>query len=136
MPMLTKETLEVFDSTGTMMWISTQNPDFTYYNLAWRRYAGWTMEGPVWNQGVHPADRDRVIAEFRAIFEKREHYSIQFRIQTPQGDYKLFQDQGRPWYEQDGSFGGFIGSVTAIEPAREGVAAQTQRHESLSLASV
>jgi len=132
--MLTKETLEVFDSTGTMMWISTENPDFTYYNQAWRHYSGWAMEGPVWKQGVHPSDRDRVVAEYRAIFEKRETYSIQFRLQTPQGDYRMFQDQGRPWYEQDGSFGGFVGTVTAIECAPESVALPTQRRESLSLA--
>ena len=133
--MLTKETLEVFDSTGTMMWISTENPAFTYYNQAWRRYAGWAMEGEIWKQGVHPSDRDRVVAEYRAIFEKRESYSIQLRLQTPQGDYAWFHDQGKPWYEPDGSFGGFIGTVTAVECRKDRAADQVQQRKTPSSVS-
>jgi PAS domain S-box-containing protein len=134
--MLTNETLDVFDSTDSMMWISTKNPVFTYYNKAWRRFTRWAMDGDVWKQGVHPFDRDRVVAEYRSAFEKRETYAIQMRLQDSQGYYKWFEDRGRPWFEPDGSFGGFMGTVMQIECRNDDAAANRQQVHSLTLAAV
>ena len=133
--MLTNETLDVFDSSTTMMWISTKNPVFTYYNQAWRNFTRWVMDGEVWKQGVHPYDRDRVVAEYRDAFAKHETYAIQMRLQDPEGYYRWFQDQGHPWYEPDGSFGGFVGAVTPIDCHKDNAAAEQHSHM-LTLATV
>jgi PAS domain S-box-containing protein len=117
--MLPREVRDRVDAVSAMSWISTEDPASTYFNLAWRRFAGWAVEGEVWRQGVHPADRDRVVAAYRASFERRTPHAIELRLQTPEGSYAWFRDQASPWYHADGSFGGFSGIVTAVgEQAR------------------
>lgn len=134
--MLTAETLDVFDSTDDMMWISTKDPAFTYYNRAWRRFTRWVMDGAVWKQGVHPFDRDRVVSEYRNAFEKQQAYAIQMRFQDAHGNYRWFQDQGQPWYEPDGSFGGFIGTVTPIDCRKDNADGERRQIHEPALAAV
>ncbi len=65
----------------------------------------WTsVEGPNWNQVMHPADRERVLAEFRDGLAGDRTLRLEFRLRDSQGDWHDFiehacrieGDAGRP----------------------------------------
>ncbi|HEY9825549.1 MAG TPA: PAS domain S-box protein [Stenomitos sp.] len=51
---------------------------------------------------LHPADRDRVLAEIERVISTREDYSIEFRVLYPDGTIRWALSQGKVFYDQNG----------------------------------
>jgi len=114
------------DSGQALIWTAGPDKQCEYFNQPWLDFTGRTLEqerGEGWLQGVHPEDRDRRLATYVAAFDRREKFSVEYRLLHAGGDYRWLQDDGTPRFDASGHFLGYIGhclDITARKQAEEG----------------
>lgn len=104
------------ENAPVMIWVSDIARKRQYFNKAWLRFTGKTLEeerGHGWEAGIHPDDRERSIRIFNTAFEKRDSYKKEYRLRRKDGEYRWILSQGAPFFK-DGKFEGYIGSCIDI----------------------
>ncbi len=95
-----------------LIWTSGTDKLCNYFNEPWLRYTGRTLEqefGNGWAEGVHPDDFDRCLNIFVSHFDRREPFSMEYRLRKANGEYGWILDLGNPRYDSEGNFTGYIG---------------------------
>ena len=128
------------DQTPAMLWLADESRAQTYFNRSWLDFTGRTMEqeiGDGWTAGVHPEDFAHCLAAYASAFEQREPFETEFRLRRYDGDYRWVFNRGRPRYDADGRFAGYIGAaldVTDRKAAEEALGhADRRRNEFLAM---
>ncbi|HEY9153923.1 MAG TPA: response regulator [Opitutaceae bacterium] len=108
----------------------------TFFNRAWLEMRGRSLaqeNGRGWMGGVHPEDRERVLAAIANASLQREPTTITYRIRNYNGAYQTVVESSRPRFLCDGSYAGSIGVLTSEGRA---VAGTEQRMDDAEAASV
>ena len=108
---------EIANTAPVTIWITDANNQCTYVNQPWLDLTGRPFEdalGEGWAKSIHPEDADRSWQTFSAACDRREPYQMEYRVRRHNGDYRWVTDTGKPRFNDDGSFAGFIGSVVDI----------------------
>jgi diguanylate cyclase (GGDEF)-like protein/PAS domain S-box-containing protein len=88
----------------------------TYVNARWRELVG--VPGDVarddWTEVLHPADRDRVAAEWTSAIQRGEPYAGRFRYLRPDGSICWVDTTTTAIRTADGSVARWLGSVTDV----------------------
>src|SRR4028118_1249549 len=101
----------------------------TYANPRFQTICGFTFEqslGEGWMESVHPEDRDRVMAYWRAWILTKCDYSDEFRIQTPEGIIRWVHVRGSPMLSAQGQLLGQVGTVEDITERKQAEEARAQ----------
>lgn len=117
-------------NTGlALVWTSGLDKGCDYFNDIWLNFTGRTFEqefGNGWAEGVHPEDFDMCLNIYVTAFDKREQFSMVYRMKRYDGEYRYILDQGSPRYNSKDEFLGFIGHcfditerINAEEEAKE-----------------
>ncbi|RUL85841.1 PAS domain S-box protein [Tautonia sociabilis] len=128
----------VADTAPAMLWMTGPDGDCTFLSRAWTEFTGQTESqglGTGWLEMVHPDDRERTIEIFRGASERGEPFSLDYRLWQRDGSYRWALDSGRPRFDNDGAFLGYIGSVIDISErkrAEEGLREHASRFEALA----
>jgi PAS domain S-box-containing protein len=108
-------------------WIT--GPDFQNFRVSpnLTDYTGYPVSkfrGSKWVELVHPADRDRVRANYQQSCEAPEKpFCITYRLRGKDGRYRWVIDHGAPRYRRRGrSFAGHIGKVEIFPMVMPGAA--------------
>ncbi len=113
------------NSGPALIWTSGTNKMCDYFNQPWLDFTGRKLEeelGDGWAAGVHPDDLQECINIYVNAFDKREKFSMDYRIRHVSGEYRWIQDNGTPRYNSSGEFIGYIGNcldITKIKLAEE-----------------
>ncbi len=113
--------LKIFEEFPALIWRSRLDKLCDYFNKTWLEFTGRTMEqefGNGWTEGVHPDDFDLCLKTYVEAFDKREAFLMEYRMKNKFGEYRWIRDFGRPFFDLDNSFLGYIGScydVTEIK---------------------
>jgi len=105
------------DSGQALIWTSDVNKLCTYFNKPWLDFTGRSYEqesGNGWAEGVHPEDLEGCVGTYVSAFERREKFSIEYRLMRRDGEYRWVQDDGSPRYGAGGEFLGYIGHCLDI----------------------
>jgi hypothetical protein len=72
--------------------------------------------GNGWAEGVHPDDFDRCIEIYVSHFDASQSFQMEYRLRAHDGEYHWFIDVGRPRFDGQGEFVGYIGmlSITTL----------------------
>lgn len=100
------------DSGQALIWTSGIDMLCNYFNRVWLEFTGRTLEqelGSGWTENVHPDDKQHCIAVYTQSFNKREKFSMEYRIKRKDGEYRWFIDEGCPRFDSEGEFIGYIG---------------------------
>ncbi|HQC73588.1 MAG TPA: ATP-binding protein, partial [Candidatus Competibacteraceae bacterium] len=100
------------DSTSALIWTAGVDALCNYFNRGWLDFTGRSLEqecGMGWVEGVHPDDLERCTAIYLGAFERRERFSMDYRLRRHDGEYRWIQDDGCPRYDRAGQFIGYIG---------------------------
>jgi PAS domain S-box-containing protein len=106
------------DNGMALIWTSDTNKLCTYFNKPWLKFTGRKLEqelGNGWAEGVHPADFDRCLETYLTAFDKREAFSMEYRLKHVSGEYRWLIDMGTPNYNSLGEFTGYIGHCFDIQ---------------------
>lgn len=121
---------------AALIWTSGPDKLCNYFNEPWLRYTGRSIEqelGNGWVEGVHPDDFERCLNIYLSNFDRREPFSMEYRLRKANGDYGWILDQGAPRTDSAGNFIGYIGhcyDITerkTVEEELRQTKAQTER---------
>lgn len=105
------------DSGQALIWTSGTDMLCNYFNRVWLEFTGRTLEqelGNGWAEGVHPDDLQYCIGVYTESFNKREKFSMEYRVKRYDGEYRWLIDDGSPRFDSDGEFIGYIGHCLDI----------------------
>jgi len=109
--------LKIFEEFPALIWRSRLDKLCDYFNKTWLDFTGRTMEqefGNGWAEGVHPDDFDFCLQTYVTAFDKKEAFLMEYRMKNKFGEYCWIRDFGRPFYDLDNTFLGYIGSCYDI----------------------
>lgn len=100
--------------------VFTTRPDgyCDYQSQQWVDYTGVPMSehlGDGWNSLLHPDDRPRAYAAWRAAVEGRAPYDLEYRVRRYDGEYEWFKVIGRPIRDAAGQIIRWFGTAINIE---------------------
>jgi len=107
---------------SALIWTSDTDKLCTYFNDPWLRFTGQPLEkelGNGWTEGIHPDDYDLCMRIYSDSFERREPFSMEWRLRHADGDYRWIQDDGNPRFDSAGNFIGYIGFCYDISAKKE-----------------
>ncbi len=114
--------LKIFEDFPALIWRSRLDKLCDYFNKTWLEFTGRSMEqefGNGWAEGVHPDDFDFCVQTYVAAFDKRESFLMEYRMKNALGEYRWIRDFGRPFYDVDNTFLGYIGSCYDITEIKD-----------------
>lgn len=117
--------LTLLEDFPALIWRSGTDAKCDYFNKTWLEFTGRKMEqetGDGWAEGVHPDDLGQCVKNYLEAFNARLPFYLEYRLRRHDGEYRLISDFGRPFYDLDASFAGYIGScydVTENKQAEE-----------------
>lgn len=99
------------------LWMTDDKGGNTFVNDTWIEWTGMPFEkqlGQGWLTRVLEEDRINAPSEFQECLRKREKYTTEFRLVRQDGDLRWCLTEGYPFYDINGVFAGYAGSVTDI----------------------
>lgn len=106
---------------SALIWTSDTDKLRNYVNEPWLRFTGRTLAqetGEGWTEGVHPDDLAHCLETYVSHFERREPFSLEYRLRHASGEYRWILDDATPRYDSDGNFIGYIGFCHDITERR------------------
>ena len=100
------------DSGQALIWTAGIDKLCNDFNSVWLAFTGRTLAQEVghgWLEGVHPEDFQRCLDTYVTAFDRRERFSMDYRLRHHDGSYHWLQDDGCPRYDSAGEFIGYIG---------------------------
>ena len=120
------------DSGQALIWTASTDKSCNYFNRVWLEFTGRTLEqerGIGWTEGVHPDDMQRCVDIYIGAFDRREKFSMEYRLRHHDGEYRWILDDGCPRHDSKGEFIGYIGHCLDIT-SRKRVEEEIRQNES------
>lgn len=108
---------QLADEAPALIWMSGLDMGCFFFNRAWLKYRGRTLEqeqGNGWAEGVHPDDLDRCVNFYITCFDQRAPFATTYRLKNALGEYHTILDRGTPHYDESGKFLGFFGGCAPL----------------------
>lgn len=99
------------------LWMTDTDGQNVFVNDTWVQWTGipaGQQRGAGWMTRVVEEDKLKAFEEFCAASAKKEKYTTEFRLINQQGDMRWCLTEGYPYYDIEGKFAGYAGSVTDI----------------------
>jgi PAS domain S-box-containing protein len=109
---------------STLIWTSGLDRSCNYFNEPWLRFTGRTLAqemGRGWLEGIHPDDGEACLKTYVSCFDKRQPFSMEYRLHRADGEYRWIRDDGNPRYDSQGEFLGYIGFCVDISEQKANV---------------
>ncbi len=104
------------DYAPVMIWVASPDTRHVYFNRPWLEFTGRAPDdelGAGWLEGVHPDDRDVLLATYARGFAAADPFETEFRLRRHDGEYRWLIDKVVPLRE-GGVLQGFAGSCLDI----------------------
>ena len=114
--------LRLFDDFPALIRRSDAAGQCDYFNRSWLEFRGRTIDeerGDGWMSGIHPDDFERCMAIRTSALEARKPFDLEYRLLNAKGEYRWIADCGRPFFDLNGEYLGFIGSCYDITVSKD-----------------
>ncbi|WP_228060489.1 MULTISPECIES: PAS domain S-box protein [unclassified Coleofasciculus] len=113
---------QMADTAPILIWMSSPDKLCNYFNKGWLNFTGRTLEqelGKGWSEAVHPDDLQQCLGNYTTAFDKRQEFTMEYRLRRFDGEYRWIFDIGTPRFAPDGTFLGYIGSCVDINERKQ-----------------
>ena len=103
--------------TPVMIWRADNDGERDFFNETWLGFRGRSHDqesGHGWIDGVHEADRESTLKEYRQGIAERRPFEITYRLLHHEGEYRWVIDRGAPYHDSKMTFLGYLGSCLDI----------------------
>src|SRR5262249_496400 len=107
----------IANTAPVMIWMTGVDGQCTFVNQRWLDFPGRPLTaelGTGWAEGILPADRQRSADVSTNAFNRREAFTMEYRLRARDGAYRWIFVQGAPRLDTDGSIAGYIGSAIDV----------------------
>ncbi len=128
--------LTLLNDFPTLIWKSNPSKKLDYFNKTWIDFTGRTLEEELkkdWIEKIHFDDITAFLSTFLDAYKNKKFFQIEHRLKHHSGEYRWIFNLGRPFFDLDGNFSGFIGScydITERKKAEELLRLQKSAMES------
>ncbi len=132
----TEQLASLANSLPALVWISDLSKDCVWCNRDWLDFTGRTLEqktGNGWSELIHPDDLRRCLNIYSTNFDKRTPFEMEYRLKHHSGEYRWLLNRGKPHYEENGKFVGFISACIDIHEKCEILNALQKRDQDWKL---
>ena len=122
------------DSGMALIWTAGLDKKCDYFNQPWLKFTGRTLAqelGDGWAEGVHPDDLARCFKIYTEAFDRRESFSMDYRLRRHDGEFRWIQDVGTPRHDRRGNFLGYIGHCLDISDNKQALTELQQAQQQL-----
>ncbi len=119
----------------TGLWMSDEKGSLTYVNQTWVDWIGLSYESQLgfgWLHSILDQDRERVMQKFLRATLLKQLVEVDFRIVHVDGTIHWCEATGRPQYDKNEIFTGYIGSCVDITDQKR---LQQQKDDFIGIAS-
>jgi PAS domain S-box-containing protein len=112
----------VADTAPVLIWMAGTDKLCTYFNKPWLDFTGRSLNqefGNGWAEGVHSEDLQRCMDTYSQAFDRREGFSMEYRLRRHDGEYRWILDIGVPRFNQERSFVGYIGTCLDLTDRKQ-----------------
>ncbi|TVQ88374.1 MAG: PAS domain-containing sensor histidine kinase [Bacteroidetes bacterium] len=105
----------------SMIWKTNTSRRPDYFNKTWLDFTGNDLEKELktdWVEKLHIADVSNFLSTLLNAYMKKKPFHLEHRLRHSSGEYKWVINAGRPFYNLEGQFAGFIGSCYDITERR------------------
>jgi PAS domain S-box-containing protein len=105
------------DAAPAMLWVTKPDGRCSYLSRGWYEFTGQTEADALgfgWLEAVHPTERARARGIFLGANARHAPFEIEHRVRRHDGIYRWVIDAGRPTFDPQGGFAGYVGSVIDI----------------------
>lgn len=102
--------------------VGDQSSNATYFNKSWAELTGRPVDELLkfgWVDFVHPDDKDRYVNIYLDAFKVKGPFTGEFRVKTPDGQYRWLLAKGLPRFDSDGIFIGYISACADITQQKQ-----------------
>ncbi len=120
-----------------LVWSGFSDGAIDYSNKRWQQYTGLTpheVDGDGWIKVLHPEDRERTLAAWKAALAQTQEYEIEQRVCGVDGKYRWFLTRALPHHNETGEIIKWYGTCTDIEDQKQAEQALGESEERLRLA--
>ncbi len=106
----------------SMIWKTNISRKADYFNNTWLDFTGRKPEDELsteWVDKLHFADVNEFLEVLSIAYQYKQSFQIEHRLKHKSGDYRWVLNVGRPFYNLEGKFAGFIGSCYDITERRQ-----------------
>lgn len=111
----------IANAAPLLIWLAGTDKLCYWFSQGWLDFTGRSMEeeqGNGWAEGVHPEDFQRCLDYYVGHFDRREAFSMEYRLKHHSGEYRWIHDHGMPRFDNNGEFVGYIGSCVDVDEIR------------------
>ncbi|TAL35224.1 MAG: PAS domain S-box protein [Spirochaetes bacterium] len=109
---------ETLESIPGMVFTTRPDGYCDFQSQQWVDFTGVPMIehlGNGWNKLLHPGDRPRAFAAWRAAVEEKAPYDLEYRVRHFDGTYEWFKVRGNPIRDASGKIMRWFGVAVSIE---------------------
>ncbi len=110
------------DSAPVLIWLVDADGQYVWCNKVWLDFTGRSSEqgtGKGWAECVHPDDLQHCLSIYSDHFERRQPFTMEYRLRRHDGEYRWVTDNGVPRFDSQGNFEGYIGSCIDITETKQ-----------------
>jgi len=103
----------IVSTSAHIIWTRDVNSQFSSPQPSWSAFTGQSfdeLKGDGWHDAIHPEDRERVIAAWRAAVASEENYHNGYRLRRHDGQYRNMEIRGVPVRDQSGAIREWVGT--------------------------
>src|SRR5262249_1367181 len=120
---------QMADHAPVIIWIAGTDKSCTWVNTSWLAFTGRSMKeelGNGWTDRIHCEDLERCLKTYETSFASRVPFTMEYRVQRHDGQWRWLIDSGVPLYE-DGKFAGYLGSCIDVTDRKQSEQALQER---------
>ena len=112
----------VANAAPVTIWMAGPDKRCTYVNRPWLDLTGRDIDdqlGNGWAESIHPDDREQCLEIYNSSSDRREPFTMEYRLRRHDGEYRWMLASGVPRFDPTGSFDGYIGSAVDVTDLRK-----------------
>lgn len=110
------------DASSQTVWTTDADGIVVDDSPSWRAFTGQTFDewrGEGWLSAVHPDDRTRARAEWRAAIARGDALELEYRLQHREGGWRWTQVRAVPLHDADGQRTGWVGMNIDVDQRKQ-----------------